>query len=157
MFSKHHSISPVPFILKYFGWVFIELKSFIQKAEEESKNCMVGFYRNVTNSNKKSSVQKYIMEMTWLSDLIAWLLSPQKKFYSLRGCRLKSSSISGFSLNKTMKSIIIQVNSNNSHEYECTLILSFNSLKDTVIMKKGDKLFNLVQSKLLELFFLERP
>lgn len=97
------------------------------------------------------------MEMTWLSDLIAWLLSPQKKFYSLRGCRLKSSSISGFSLNKTMKSIIIQVNSDNSHEYECTLILSFNSLKDTVIMKKGDNLFNLVQSKLLELFFLERP
>lgn len=95
------------------------------------------------------------MEMTWLSDLIAWLLSPQKKFYSLRGCRLKSSSISGFSLNKTMKSIIIQVNSDNSHEYECTLILSFNSLKDTVIMKKGDNLFNLVQSKLLELFFLE--
>ena len=41
---------------------------------------MVGFYRNVTNSNKKSSVQKYIMEMTWLSDLIAWLLSPQKLF-----------------------------------------------------------------------------
>lgn len=73
----------------------------------------------------------------------------QKKFY-------KNCGIPGFSLNKTMKSIIIQVNSDNSHEYECTLILSSNSLKDTVVMKKGDNLFNLVQSK-LELFFLERP
>lgn len=71
--------------------MFTELRSLVQKVEGV-KNCMVRFYRNVTNSSKKSFVWKYIMEMTWLSDLIAWLLSPQKKFYSLRGVDSKAAA-----------------------------------------------------------------
>lgn len=37
MLSKHYSISPVQFILMYFGSEFIELWSFVQEVGKASK------------------------------------------------------------------------------------------------------------------------
>lgn len=90
-----------------------------------------------------------------MSDPIDWFFEFSYKFYSLKGVTSRAAVFQVFSLNKTIKSIIIQVKSKNSHEYESTLILSFSSLKEPVVMKRGDNLSKLAKGSCWHSSFLK--
>lgn len=96
-----------------------------------------------------------MMEMTWFVRPNWFVFEFSYKFYSLKGVTSRAAVFQVFSLNKTIKSIIIQVKSKNSHEYESTLILSFGSLKEAVVMKRGDNLSKLAKGSCWHFPFLK--